>query len=249
MSIFKFFTISRYADRASFVQLKLLKTSWCMEMMEEFPKVLQELESSQSTIEGLNLVGSKYFCTGADLRDRTLLTTKGGLLMNSLMTRNLIRLKKLPFATYSIIDNLAIGGGSELCCFTDFRIMGKDSYIQFVHGKFGIIPGWGGTSRLLEIVGKQKALEILTKADKLVAEDCLNSGLADSILDHTESHHLNSNVKNLKIIDFKGSFPQVYKAAFLGVKGVLFEQKQEHKIFLSLWMNDFHKNAVARKFS
>jgi enoyl-CoA hydratase/carnithine racemase len=61
--------------------------------------------------------------------------------------------------------------------------MKSDSYIRFVHAKLGASPGWGGTSRLFSIVGRNQALEILGTSKKLEPAYCLNCKFIDEIVE------------------------------------------------------------------
>ena len=57
----------------------------------------------------------------------------------------------------------------------------EKSYIRFIHNRLSLCPGWGGASRLIQIVGRQKALQILLKAEKLHAREACELGLVNSI--------------------------------------------------------------------
>ena len=55
------------------------------------------------------------------------------------------------------------------------------SYIRFIHNSLSLCPGWGGASRLIQIVGRQNALQILLKAEKMNAHQAYDLGLVNSI--------------------------------------------------------------------
>ena len=52
-----------------------------------------------------------------------------------------------------------VGGGAVLVTATDFRLVTPSSSVTFVHAKMGLAPAWGGTRRLLRLVGQNEALE------------------------------------------------------------------------------------------
>lgn len=54
--------------------------------------------------------------------------------------------------------------------------------IQFVQAKMGVTPGWGGAAQLVELLGKQQALKILTSSQKIFSQEALNIGLADGVI-------------------------------------------------------------------
>ena len=60
---------------------------------------------------------------------------------------------------------------------------GDKSYIRFIHNKLSLCPGWGGASRLTQIVGRKTALDVLLKAEKMHAPKAHSIGLVDDIID------------------------------------------------------------------
>lgn len=64
--------------------------------------------------------------------------------------------------------------------------MTSDSVIQFVHKHMGLVPGWGGAARLVQIVGSQNALKLLGGALKVNLEFGLQIGLVDGVLEASQ---------------------------------------------------------------
>jgi ethylmalonyl-CoA/methylmalonyl-CoA decarboxylase len=136
---------------------------------------------------GLIIRGDEYsFCSGADLKlaKNTVNTPELGYKMSLFMSDALNRLRNdIPLISVSVLNGPAIGGGAEFATASDFRVMKSDSYIRFVHAKLGASPGWGGTSRLFSIVGRNQALEILGTSKKLEPAYCLNCKFIDEIVE------------------------------------------------------------------
>ena len=63
-----------------------------------------------------------------------------------------------------------------------FRLMSEDAEIQFVHKNMGLIPGWGGVTRLVQLLGRQKALTLLASAQKVESHKAEQIGLADHVI-------------------------------------------------------------------
>ena len=126
-----------------------------------------------------------YFCAGADLSavKGPLGSPKAGAEMCEFMQLVTSRFVNLPFLTVASIAGGAVGGGSELALSCDFRIMSLTSLFHMKHVKMGLIPGWGGGTRLVERVGRQKALDILVRAKALDAGAARDAGLIDEIFD------------------------------------------------------------------
>ena len=89
-----------------------------------------------------------------------------------------------------------MGGGAELSTCTDFRIMrnSPSAYIKFVHARIGAAPGWGGTKRLVSIVGRTSALDLLASSRALSAEEALKLKFADLLIDPALSENGNKIV-------------------------------------------------------
>lgn len=87
----------------------------------------------------------------------------------------------LPVPSVAAVRGLAIGGGAELLTATDLRVVSPDAAVRFVHGRLGIVPGWGGTARLVRQVGRSAAMRILLEAGRLEADELRALGLADAV--------------------------------------------------------------------
>lgn len=130
-----------------------------------------------------------HFCAGADFGlAKALRTPEHGLCMLDLMTTVLDSFHLLPCVTVAAVQGFAKGGGAELLTASDFRVFGNVSpHVQFVHTNMGISPGWGGALRLRELVGRQKAIQLVAMAKILeggaMAEDW---GLADCVVDEKD---------------------------------------------------------------
>ncbi|XP_006834745.1 PREDICTED: ethylmalonyl-CoA decarboxylase isoform X2 [Chrysochloris asiatica] len=98
--------------------------------------------------------------------------------------------KRLPLISVALIQGRALGGGAEFITACDFRLMTPESEIRFVHKEMGIIPSWGGTTRLVEILGSREALKVLTGALKLDSKKAFRIGMVEEVLqssDETQS--------------------------------------------------------------
>jgi ethylmalonyl-CoA/methylmalonyl-CoA decarboxylase len=87
------------------------------------------------------------------------------------MTRVTNQLLSLPVLSISAIDGYAMGGGAELTTCTDLVVLSTNAKIQFVHAKRGASPGWGGLRRLVNKVGRERALRMLLLGECILGED------------------------------------------------------------------------------
>lgn len=152
-------------------------------MMFELAERIIDLENWNEG-KGLIVYGAEgTFCSGADLNAvKAISNPKDGLMMCMFMQNTLTRLQRLPLISVALVQGKAIGGGSELCTACDFRLMTEESEIRFVHKHMGLVPGWGGASRLIQLVGSRQALKLMTGAVRIHPEYALSIGLTDGIL-------------------------------------------------------------------
>lgn len=151
--------------------------------MVEFRSVVSELEKWKEG-KGLILRGQDgTFCAGGDLDfEGRILKPEYGLMMFELMQDAMWRLENLPLVSVALIQGAAVAGGAELTTACDFRIITENGKIGFVHRKVGVSTGFGGGSRLVNIVGRSKALELLLSGKILTAREAVGCGLANNVL-------------------------------------------------------------------
>lgn len=88
--------------------------------------------------------------------------------------------------------------------------MDPSAFIQFVQVKMGVIPGWGGGTRLVKLLGKQRALHLLGTARRCDASDAQDIGLVDQIVqgdemvDFVQSFHQGTAPGQFECSDSKG---------------------------------------------
>ncbi len=82
------------------------------------------------------------------------------------------------------INNFALGGGFELALACDFRIANGTAKIGLTEATLGIIPGWGGTQRLKELVGPSRALMLASLGKTISGEEAHRMGIIDQLSDH-----------------------------------------------------------------
>lgn len=94
--------------------------------------------------------------------------------------------RRAPLVSIACLGN-ALGGGAELSTAADFRVMAPGSTkVQFVQARMGVSCGWGGASRLVRLVGRRRALQLLGAAVPLDAEGALEAGFVDLLCEDGE---------------------------------------------------------------
>src|SRR5882724_5182553 len=149
----------------------------------------EEIDSiaSDSKIKGLVLNSAKrsIFVAGADIKamsensspeDIGKLVELGQDVMN--------RLAALPFPTAAAVHGAAVGGGYELCLACDHRIGSTDkaTKIGLPETQLGILPAWGGSTRLPRLIGLPKALDVILAGKTLAVKQALKYGVVDELV-------------------------------------------------------------------
>ena len=131
--------------------------------------------------------GTKAFVAGADIKEfahfnvqeGSQLATDGQHLLFDL-------LDNLSTPSIAAINGFALGGGLELAMACHIRVASTTAKMGLPEVSLGVIPGYGGTQRLRELVGKGKALEMITTAGMLKAEEALSWGLVNYLCEPEE---------------------------------------------------------------
>lgn len=138
--------------------------------------------------------------------------------MATLMQYNLARLQTLPMITMALIQGRALGGGAEIAITTDLRTITKTAKMGYVHCRVGIVAAWGGGSRLVQLVGPSRAVELMSSGRLVGAEEALSLGLVNNILD--DSGLSNSEVME-KAKDYLKSHLIGAKSTIIAIKGLV----------------------------
>lgn len=159
------------------------QNSISIETMHEMGHLLDQVEKD-TDLRALVITGAgdTAFVAGGDLKDfRSLDSFQAGRRMSLYMQGILNRFEELDQPVIAAINGYAFGGGCELAVACDFRIAAEGAQLGFRQVRFGIMTGWGGAQRLLRLVGRSKALELLLTGDIVTAQEALKIGLVDRV--------------------------------------------------------------------
>ena len=176
-------------DALRVIQLNRPKSlnALCAELTREMSDVLTELESDGDARVLIITGGDRAFAAGADIGEmlgkNPFDAHKHCLLAHCINDR----IEQLTIPTIASIEGLALGGGLELALSCDFRVAGRSSKVSFPEVSLGIIPGAGGTQRLVKLIGVSKAKEVILFAKILPAEQAYALGLIDVLVGDGES--------------------------------------------------------------
>src|SRR5271170_622103 len=140
----------------------------------------------QTKIKGVILISAKpsIFIAGLDLnllRESTSPAEVRALIERGQAVMN--RVAALSMPTVAAIHGAAVGGGCEICLACDYRIASPDraTSIGLPETKIGLLPAWGGSTRLPRLIGLPKALGIILGGKTLPARQALRMGIVDEL--------------------------------------------------------------------
>ncbi|MGB9661893.1 MAG: enoyl-CoA hydratase/isomerase family protein [Moorellaceae bacterium] len=156
------------------------------ELLGELEQVLWELERDR-TVRAVIITGKgKAFAAGADVRELVEADPWGALDNCSQAHRVFDRVEGLPCPTIAAINGPALGGGCELALCCDFRVAGESGRLGLPEISLGIIPGAGGTQRLVRLVGVSRAKEMIYLGSIIDARKAWEIGLVDRVVGDQE---------------------------------------------------------------
>lgn len=158
------------------------------EIIYELSDAFKAIEND-STIKVIILTGSgdKAFVAGADISEFAHFSVdEGGVLARKGQEMLFNLIENLSTPVIAAINGFALGGGLELAMACHFRIASDNAKMGLPEVSLGVIPGYGGTQRLPQLVGKGKAMELIMTAGMISAEEAKNCGLVNHVTTQEE---------------------------------------------------------------
>lgn len=126
--------------------------------------------------------GEKAFVAGADIKEFASFDIENGKkLAAEGQTKLFNLLENLNKPVIAAINGFALGGGLELCMASHIRVASDNARMGLPEVSLGVIPGYGGTQRLAQLVGRGKAMEMVTTAGMITADDAKACGLVNHV--------------------------------------------------------------------
>ena len=165
-------------------KLNALNKETILELSNAF-KALEE----NSIVKVIILTGSgdKSFVAGADISEFAHFSVEnGGKLARKGQEMLFDLIENLSKPVIAAINGFALGGGLELAMSCHFRIASDNAKMGLPEVSLGVIPGYGGTQRLPQLVGKGKAMEMIMSAAMISAEEAKDCGLVNHVTSQEE---------------------------------------------------------------
>jgi 3-hydroxypropionyl-coenzyme A dehydratase len=143
-----------------------------------------DIVSGDDSIKALIITGAgeKSFCAGADIAYMVNIDPMKAEKYASMAQAVLNKIEKIDKPVIAAINGFALGGGCELALVCDIRIASSNAKIGQPEVTIGIPPGWGGSQRLLRIVGPAKAKELIFTGKMITAEEAAQIGLVNKVV-------------------------------------------------------------------
>ncbi len=130
--------------------------------------------------------GDKAFIAGADIGELAKLDKGTGrvyVLKGQEMTK---QIENFPKPVIAAVNGFALGGGTEVALACHVRIASDNAKMGQPEVKLGLIPGFGGTQRLVRLVGKGQAMEMILTGTMISAQHALQIGLVNLVVPQAE---------------------------------------------------------------
>lgn len=154
--------------------------------LDELKKATAAIAADESIKGVIVTSGKPVFIVGADIMEfGTLFAGSEDELFEKILGINVEifnRFEDLPVPTVAAINGIAFGGGFEMALVCDYRVMAESAKVGLPETKLGIIPGYGGTTRLPRLIGADNAIEWIASGKEQRAEQAFKSGAVDAVV-------------------------------------------------------------------
>ena len=156
---------------------------------------IQELHTAFRTLNEDNSIrvivltgeGEKAFVAGADISEFANFSVQQGTELAAMGQKNLFDfIENLSKPVIACVNGFALGGGLELAMACHFRIASDNAKMGLPEVSLGVIPGYGGTQRLPQLVGKGRAMEMIMTAGMIDAPTAHSYGLVNHVVPQAE---------------------------------------------------------------
>ncbi len=131
--------------------------------------------------------GEKAFVAGADIAEFANFSIEEGAQLAQQGQELLFNfVERLHTPVIAAVNGFALGGGLELAMACHFRVASENAKMGLPEVSLGVIPGYGGTQRLPQLIGKGRAMEMILTAGMVTAEEAYRTGLVNHVVPQAE---------------------------------------------------------------
>jgi enoyl-CoA hydratase/carnithine racemase len=157
--------------------------TYSYEMMQELDRAILKARMDESVhVIVITGQGEKFFCAGANISMLSSVTPEFKYYFCLHANETLSRLEQTPKLVICAINGHCVGGGLEVAMAADIRIARRSAgKMGLPEVSLGVLPGTGGTQRMVRIVGKSRAIELMTTGELFDFERGLELGLLNHV--------------------------------------------------------------------
>lgn len=183
-----------------------------LDVIWELSKTI-DIVGADESIKAVIITGSgeRSFCAGADIAYMVNINPVEAEKYASSAQSVLNKIEKLEKPVIAAVNGFALGGGCELALVCDIRIASSNAKIGQPEVTIGIPPGWGGTQRLLRIVGPSKAKELIFTGKMISAEEACEIGLINILVKLTHEDTIPDEVPQDDVVKVKEREKEIAK--------------------------------------
>ena len=173
-------------------KLNALNNTVIEELSAAIDEVYNNIEIKSAIITG---AGEKAFVAGADISEFLRLDkSEGEALARKAQQMVFDKIESSPKPIVAAVNGFALGGGCELALSCHFIIASDNAKFGQPEVNLGLIPGYGGTQRLVQLVGKNRAMQLIMTGEMIKAEDAHQYGIVNKIV--SQKKFAGSNKRN-----------------------------------------------------
>lgn len=190
------------------------------EVFKELNNVINEVEKNTEIKSAIITgAGAKAFVAGADISEFSDFTKEQAIALAKRGQDLFSRIERCNKPIIAAVNGFALGGGCELSMACHFRIASENAKFGQPEVNLGLIPGYGGTQRLVQLIGKGRALELLMSANMIDANTALQFGLVNYVVKQDE---LLSKARS--VLDMINSKAPIAVAACIKTANAVFDE-------------------------
>lgn len=151
-----------------------------------------------------------------------------------------------PVPVIAAVEGKVFGGGCELLVMCDLVVMAAGASLRFVHARMGLVPAWGGATRLIERIGAARAADLLLTARPVTASEAAEMGIASRLVEGGQAQEA--------ALGLAQELARVPRSSLVAIKRSIVAAKtarrgraleSERKVFRQAWGSDAHRAAFA----
>jgi enoyl-CoA hydratase/carnithine racemase len=130
--------------------------------------------------------GPRFFCAGADIKEMEKMAVRKGVEKVRTWHRVLKAIEDLPVPVVCAANGDAVGGGTELCLFADYRVAVEDARFGLPEINHGLVPVGKSMRRAVQVIGMRQARRLLYEGALVPAREAAKIGLVDDVVAESE---------------------------------------------------------------